>query len=198
MTVFTISVENEQVAAALHRMRQKTDNLGPALKSIGEDLVKSTKNRFVTSTAPDGSKWEPNTQVTIMEYLRNKSGIYSYFTDLGTREVRKKRTGDKKGFFRKDGRLAKKGVDTILGKRPLIGETETLAEQIHWQVKGNVLEVGSTMEYAAMQQNGGLRSQFPNLWGDIPARPFLGLSTDDISGIEQSVLDYLGLIGSHR
>ncbi len=28
------------------------------------------------------------------------------------------------------------------------------------------------MVYAAMQNFGGTKAEFPNLWGDIPARPF--------------------------
>jgi len=39
------------------------------------------------------------------------------------------------------------------------------------------------MEYAAMMQFGGTKSEFPNLWGDIPARPFLGISEDDKTDI---------------
>jgi len=38
-----------------------------------------------------------------------------------------------------------------------------------------------------MQQFGGTRSAFPNLWGDIPARPFLGISAED----EVAVLDII-------
>jgi phage gpG-like protein len=193
MTAVTITVEDEHVLTAIRRIRQRVGNLGPLLKSVGEDLAESTKQRFATSTAPDGSRWEPNTQLTLMQYLHAKSGIYSYFTDVSSREVRKIRTGDKKGYFRKDGKLAKKGIDTILGKRPLIGETGALAHQIHFRVKGNVLEVGSSMEYAAMQQFGGKKSEFPNLWGDIPARPFLGISDNDIQNINQTIVDYLGL-----
>jgi phage gpG-like protein len=34
-------------------------------------------------------------------------------------------------------------------------------------------------------------TQFPNLWGDIPARPYLGLSTEDVCAIEQTVEEYL-------
>lgn len=170
MTAFTITVEDEQVRAALRRLRGKTDNLGPVLKAIGEDLVESTKRRFETATAPDGSAWAPNTQTTILRYL----GI----------------TG---GNYNKDGRLSKKGAERVMGKKPLTGETGSLKQQIHYQVSGNVLEVGSTMKYAAMQQFGGSKGQFPNLWGDIPARPFLGLSPADISNIEQTVLDYLDL-----
>lgn len=63
--------------------------------------------------------------------------------------------------------------------QPLTGYG-TLGEQIHAQLLGdNTLVVGSNMEYAAMQQFGGTKAEFPHLWGDIPARPFLGISADD-------------------
>lgn len=114
-------------------------------------------------------------------------------TNLKTRKEGLVRVGDKKGYYRKDGRLAKKGIDAMMRKRPLAGETGALATQIHYQVIGNTLEIGSSMEYAAMQQFGGRRAEFPNLWGDIPARPFLGLSAADKNGIDQTIADYLGL-----
>lgn len=170
MTAFTITVEDAQVRAALQRLRARTDNLAPVLKAIGEDLVESTKQRFGSSTAPDGTPWAPNSQVTISRYL-----------------------GLSRGNFKKDGSLSKKGEARQSSKKPLTGETGALAGQIHYQVTGNVLEVGSSMEYAAMQQFGGKKADFPNLWGDIPARPFLGLSAGDIAGIEQTVLDYLNI-----
>lgn len=40
-------------------------------------------------------------------------------------------------------------------------------------------EVASPEPYAAMMQFGGAKSKFPHLWGNIPARPFLGLSDED-------------------
>ena len=47
------------------------------------------------------------------------------------------------------------------------------------------------MAYAAMQQFGGTKSQFPHLWGDIPARPFLGISTADKQNIRDIIGSYL-------
>ncbi|WP_432724193.1 phage virion morphogenesis protein [Jeongeupia wiesaeckerbachi] len=38
--------------------------------------------------------------------------------------------------------------------------------------------VGSNKVYAAMQQFGGDKADFPNLWGDVPARPFLPIDAD--------------------
>jgi len=72
--------------------------------------------------------------------------------------------------------------------RPLTGETGLLMDTINYQLVGNnTLEIGSPMEYAAMQQFGGKKSEFPFLWGDIPARPFLGVSARD----EKEILDII-------
>ena len=171
MTAFTITVDDAQVMAALRRLRERTADLTPALEKIGERLVKSTQARFATATAPDGTPWAANSAVTISRYL-----------------------GLTKGNYKKDGSLSKKGEARQSGKKPLTGETRALGSQIHYQVTGNVLEVGSSMEYAAMQQFGGRKADFPNLWGDIPARPFLGLSAADKVAIELTVSDYLDLI----
>lgn len=74
--------------------------------------------------------------------------------------------------------IKRKGRD-----QPLTGGG-TLMDQINYQLSGNdTLEVGSPTIYAAMQQFGGARTQFPNLWGDIPARPFIGISDEDEDNI---------------
>ena len=49
------------------------------------------------------------------------------------------------------------------------------------------VEIGTVEPYAAMMQFGGTKAQFPNLWGNIPARPFLGVSDQD----ETDILDIL-------
>jgi phage virion morphogenesis protein len=64
--------------------------------------------------------------------------------------------------------------------QPLTGETGNLMDAIYYNLVGNdALEIGSPMQYAAMQQFGGTKAEFPFLWGDIPARPFLGVSDED-------------------
>jgi phage virion morphogenesis protein len=70
------------------------------------------------------------------------------------------------------------------GNRPLTGETGALMDTIHWQLlSNNAVAIGSPMEYAAMQQFGGTKAEFPWLWGDIPARSFLGISDADKADI---------------
>jgi phage virion morphogenesis protein len=84
------------------------------------------------------------------------------------------------------------------GKQPLIGEGKALSTRINYNVSGNTLTVGSPMIYAAAQQFGAKRGAFgsnkrgsPIPWGDIPARPFLGLSADDRKIIERIIRDHL-------
>lgn len=73
-------------------------------------------------------------------------------------------------------------------KKPLVGETHRLANDIAWQLYGeDSVVIGSPMPYASMQQFGGTKAQWPHLWGDIPARPYLGVSDDD----HQTILDLM-------
>lgn len=77
------------------------------------------------------------------------------------------------------------------GRNQALIDQGSLSEQISYAVSGNQLEIVSAMEYAAMQQFGGTKSEFPHLWGDIPARPFLGISDSDADEILAIVNDYL-------
>lgn len=42
-----------------------------------------------------------------------------------------------------------------------------------------------------MMQFGGTKAQFPHLWGDIPARPYIGFSEDDKQNTLDLASDYL-------
>lgn len=42
-----------------------------------------------------------------------------------------------------------------------------------------------------MMHHGGTKAAFPHLWGDIPARPFLGVSAEDEVNITAQIADYL-------
>lgn len=164
-----IKVDSARVMSAMAQLAQAAASPRPALLAIGESLVESTKKRFETSTAPDGARWAPNSQAT---YL----GMVNSFG---------------KGNFNKGGKINARGATRVVGKKPLIGATRSLSTEIYPALDGNVLRVGSTMKYAAMQQFGGKKSQFPNLWGDIPAREFLGVSTSDEAMIVSTVSNYL-------
>jgi phage virion morphogenesis protein len=170
-----IEVDDAEVKAALAKLAGKIENPRPLLLEIGEELTESTLKRFSSSTAPDGSKWQANSALTIL------------------------RSGQGKG------------------KKPLIGESKSLSTQIHYELAETSVVVGSSMIYARVQQQGakmgefgryyqlsrqkygekdfrryaGMKKGHPLPWGDIPARPFLGVSQDDRDMITRSVLSYL-------
>lgn len=176
---FTIQIDDAEVNAALGRLFAAGQNPTPVLKTIGEDIIERAKQRFVSATAPDGTPWAPNARSTIEAFVRAKGG-------MGKRGINKK------------------GQGWAISKRPLQGESGDLARQFHLAVDRNALTVSHSAVYAAMQQFGGKKSQFPNLWGDIPARPFLPVNADgeldaqERSSILAALNEYLGnaLVGA--
>jgi len=86
------------------------------------------------------------------------------------------------------------------GTRPLIGETHQLSNGIASAPTANSVTISSGMIYARTQQLGALQGAFgrdtrnhPIPWGDIPARPFIGLSDKDGENILDTVQEYLNL-----
>ena len=134
--------------AALHKLNRTVGAFGdltPALRSIAEGMLISTRDRFTAKQAPDGSKWAPLKPVTLK---------------------RKKRTGRGAG-------------DILIQDGNLLGN-------LNYTLGADYIELGSPMIYANVQQFGAQKGAFgqtaagaPIPWGNIPARPFLGASTQD-------------------
>lgn len=135
-------IEDRRTAEALAQLIKRVENLRPVQDDLGEYFIESTKRRFKTKTAPDGSRWRDNSELT--QELKGSND-------------------------------------------PLIGESRRLSNEIHRRIDGTTVSWGSSLVYAGMQQHGGLKSVYPHLWGNIPARPFLGMSNED----EQVVLEIL-------
>lgn len=82
--------------------------------------------------------------------------------------------------------------------RPLFGPSGALSQQIHYQATATSLEWGSSLIYAATQQYGASKGAFGTTsrggaipWGNIPARPFVGLSSGDGLAIVETIEDWL-------
>jgi phage virion morphogenesis protein len=74
-------------------------------------------------------------------------------------------------------------------KRPGTDEG-TLSKTINWQVRGaDTVGIGSPMVYANTFHYGARKGEFGKgaPWGDIPARPFLGLSRADETNIAELI-----------
>lgn len=159
-----IKIDDRETVRVLRRLQQQGTRLKPAMQDIGEYLVHSTKQRFATSTAPDGTPWAPNSETTLINMLRKRGGLSKRRTKTGGRT------------------LTKKGQARLAAKKPLVGESRRLGNEIHYRATNEGVEVGSALEYATTQQFGAEKGSFTGgktPWGDIPARPFLGVSEAD-------------------
>lgn len=77
------------------------------------------------------------------------------------------------------------------GSPEILRDTGRLKESIASQTGDFAVEIGSDVKYANMMQFGGDKSDYPWLWGDIPARPFVGVSDHDRAQILDILHDYL-------
>jgi phage virion morphogenesis protein len=165
----TFTADDRGVQQALHDKIARLTRPRPLLLSIGAHLEESTKMRFREAKAPDGTRWAPNTRVTIERYLGERGG------------------------YGKTGKINAKGTALATAKQPLTGATRLLGTQIVHQADDSVLQVGSNRIYAAVQQFGATQGSLGGgaPWGDIPARPYLGLSAQDRSWMLEEIAEYL-------
>ena len=158
-----VTIDDRQVLDVLAEIARRCTpkSMAPTLKFIGNKLVESTTRRFATTTAPDGSPWPALKPGTVLaRYAELLHG--------------KKSAHHPKG--KNAGRLKETATPIML--RPLIATGE-LSENIHYQLidGGAGVEVGTNRTFK--EGVGAEVHQFGTKDGKIPARPFLGLSTDD-------------------
>jgi len=154
-THITITLDDENLRRQLGDLIGALTNPGPALRSIGEELQRTTQDRFDPGQkkAPDNTPWARNSDVTI----------------------------------------ARKGRNNPLYERGI------LQGGIRYQLSGaRGVEVGTNLVYGAAHQFGMVkgyagrtRRGAPIPWGNIPARPYLGLSSADESEIIRILREYL-------
>ncbi|MCX8017650.1 MAG: phage virion morphogenesis protein [Rhodocyclaceae bacterium] len=142
-----IELDDREVQAALKRLQQRVSDMRPVMADIGELLVERAKERFATSTGPDGKRWEPNAPATILSYLRQYGGSY-----------------------RKDGSLSKRGQARAAANKPLIGETKQLMGTLYYRAGRDAVTIGSPLRCAAIHQFGGKAGRGRKV--TIPARPW--------------------------
>lgn len=142
----TINANTDAIERAITRLLDQGQDLTAPMKSIGEEMLNRTQQRFRDKQDPDGTPWAANSPVT------------------------EKRKGH---------------------GRVLEGESKALARQFSYSATPDGVEWGSLMPYAAMMHFGGTQAAHPHLWGDIPARPFIGLSDDDEDEVLAILTDHL-------
>lgn len=151
MSVFTVELVDDDLDAALARLRAGMEDMSEVTSEIGEFLAESHQQRIERSLgAPDGTAWALNSPFT--------------------------KTRD---------------------PRPLVDSGE-MVKDINYQSGPDFAEVIATGKQVRTMQYGAAKGAFgqtasgrPLPWGDIPARPFMGLSQSDRDGISEALREWL-------
>ena len=175
----TIRIDDTAVLARLAEISRQVADLSPAMRAIGEALSESTKQRFSTSSGPDGAPWQRLAASTVLARLARITGSYAAYSNVKTKKEGQVRVGDKKGAFLKNGSLSSRSRASLEAVSPLV-DTGILADSIHYALTdgGQGVEIG-TNRFAGEWTGGAAVHQFGSKDGKIPARPFLGISVED-------------------
>lgn len=146
-----VQIDDRQVLDTLNDLMQRMQNLRPVMRDISAVMMGEVRDAFDTETDPTtGKKWDR---------LSEKSTI-----------PRRQKAGHWPG-----------SVLQVIGQ---------LASSISPDYGDDWAAVGTNLPYARTHQFGAQQGEFgrfsiistrqevPLPWGDIPARPFLGLSDD--------------------
>lgn len=157
---FNATFDDLEVSARLADLVARMSNPEPFLEAVGKHFVSAAGDNFSGEHDPDGNPWAALSLTTIG--LRDKRGQLPL-------AILKSNTSGKSG--------------------------STLSGSINYELAGSdSVRIGSPTPYAAVHQFGaekgslgeyswttkkGKTVEGSSPWGDIPARPFLGVGQDD-------------------
>lgn len=68
--MITLEINDAQILSVLDRVAQAVTDMTPIMQDIGEEMVRSTKARFVVGVGPNDETWAPKSSTTIAQYER--------------------------------------------------------------------------------------------------------------------------------
>lgn len=165
---FTVEIDEAALAESLVDLVDRMERPLGFYKLVGDYLEgHAIKRNFDTETAPDGTPWASLRPATLKR--REKAGLTS---------------------------------------TKILNATGTMRSHINARPESDHVSVGVPDDQAAVMQFGAAQGAFGAFigkdklgrdhfhhmpWGDIPARPFLGLSTDDEAEIIRIAEDWLSV-----
>ena len=84
-SVIKVDVKGEaSIAKALNALLKQSGDLTPALADVGEYLLESTQQRFISQQAPDGTPWEVLSNTTLEQKVKQGERTDRILTESGT------------------------------------------------------------------------------------------------------------------
>lgn len=193
-THITFTVDDAALRTMLKRQAQPetdtTSDRGTLAARIGERLVKTTRERFKTQTAPDGTPWKKLEAATILRKQKAKKNPDKILTLDGYLGGNAAGGGQGPRFQPIDDYTVEVGVNAKYGAiHQFGGEIQKPSRQAtvrYRSVAGRVLFAGRKDKKATERQ-----VTIPAHSITMPARPFLGISASDDQEIRQIIQDWV-------
>ena len=161
-----IELQDQELRYALRRLVAFGHDLSPVTAEVAAHILRVTEDAYEQERDPaTGEAWAPLSEITLRR--REKSG------HVGSDRAKK------------------------------LQVSRNLLDSIVADFDASAAVVGTNLIYATTQQFGAERGKFgrgefktregsfPIPWGDIPARPFLGVSPDDERSITDIIADHI-------
>jgi phage virion morphogenesis protein len=166
MTGFAIKIQHSAAIGAMFQVpADRARDLSPAMKSIGEYMVREREKLFTGEHAPDGTPWQP---------LKIRT-LYSGFS---------------KKKYTKKGAVTKAFNRYLTGKK-ILTKDHHLRRTVYRAGTDSVTVSPdkTSQDYALIHQKGGKAGR--NHAATIPAREHLGLNNENRVEIGHMVMDYI-------
>jgi len=166
----TLTADVSAAIKAITTVRGALKILRLPFGEIGENFITTTYERFNKEIDPQGVRWTPNADSTLLRYMQKKAGgkaLSKKLTATGGRTV------------------TSKGMRALAIKK-ILRDSGTLQDLMGYQASDNVLAFGpsiATKDYAATMQYGNPSKR-------IPARPYLGITPNDVTFIQDTFSKY--------
>ncbi len=180
MPTIDIKYDDRQVQAALTRLLATGNDLNPVMKVIAGHLEAGVEQSFARQTAPDSTAWAKLKPSTVKRRRKKGKGATPILEQSG--QLLQSITSDY------DATSAVVGTNLVYATTHQFGakKGEFGSYILQRAIGGRRLRGG----LAVLSARQGNAKTVPIPWGDIPARPFLGVSDADRGNI-------LDIINSH-
>ena len=157
-----LELDDRELKRALDKLAARVSNMTPVMHRIAQVMDEGTRKRFEEERGPDGQKWKPLADSTLLAYMRRASPG---------------------GLLTKRGNTRAKAVKALAQKKILVDHGR-LSHELGRDVTSMSAMLTSVQPYAATHQFGDDKR-------NIPARPFFGFSEAITASIKDAVADYI-------
>lgn len=171
-------IVNTEATKALQALIAKGRDVVPLLTGIGQTVKESTRLRFIDGKSPAGVAWAPLSAVTLALRRKGKGG------------------GSSRPLLN-TGALRNSIIFRVGAKHVDIGSTEAKAKTHQFGARvgqyGRYTQLWRSQKYGRKTFLGssGSKRGHPIPWGNVPARPFVGVSAKDRAEIVDLIQHHL-------